>query len=89
MTHEELAEAGEALERAAEAAQGEAAEKLRRQARQFETFAESDRGPDHGRLARHQAALRDVRATVDDDVVARIDEANDHIDAHRETLQGV
>lgn len=81
--------ASEALERAADDAGGEAAEALREQARQLASLAEADRGPDHGRLARHQAALRDVRADVDDDVGARIDEANDRINAHRETLEGV
>lgn len=89
MTREELARAGEALERAADEAEGEAAEKLREQARQFASFADGDRGPDHGRLARHQAALRDLRAEVDEEVGARIDEANDRVNAHRETLEGV
>lgn len=89
MTREELSQASEALERAAEDTDGEAAEKLREQARQLASLAEAERGPDHGRLARHQAALRDVKGTVDRAVGDRIDEANDLINAHRETLEGV
>lgn len=89
MTREELAEAGEVLEAAAGDAEGDAAETLREQARQLSSLAEAERGPDHGRLARHQAALRDVREQVDDDVAARIDEANDLVNAHRSTLEGV
>lgn len=89
MTREELSEASEVLKQAADQAGGDAAETLREQARQLASLADSDRGPDHGRLARHQAKLRDVRAEVDDEVGARIDEANDRINAHRETLEGV
>jgi hypothetical protein len=89
MTREELSKASEALERAAADADGEAAAALQEQADQLASLAEADRGPDHGRLARHQSKLRDVRGTVDDDVGARIDEANDLINAHRETLEGV
>ena len=89
MTREELADASETLERAAESAEGEAAEKLREQARQLASLSEAERGPDHGRLARHQAALRDVEKTVGDDVGALIDEANDLINDHRSTLEGV
>ena len=89
MTREELAEAAETLERAADESDGNAAETLREQARQLASLAEAERGPDHGRLARHQAKLRDVEAQVDDDVAARIDEANDLINDYRATLEGV
>lgn len=89
MTREELANASEALSAAAGDAAGETAAKLDEQARQLASLAEAERGPDHGRLARHQAALRDLRATADGSVAERIDEANDLINAHRETLPGV
>ena len=89
MTRDELAEASEVLEGAAKAADGEAAEALREQARQLASLADADRGPDHGRLARHQARLRDIEESVDDEVAARIGEANDLINAHRQTLEGV
>ena len=89
MTREKLSEASGTLERAAEDAEGDAAETLREQARQLASLAEAERGPDHGRLARHQAALRDVQAKVDDDLAERIGEANAAINAHRETLEGV
>jgi hypothetical protein len=89
MPRAELAEAAEILERAAADADGEAAEALRSQAEQLNALAERDRGPDHGRLDRHQQALRDVKADVDDAVANRIDEANDLIVTYRETLPGV
>ena len=89
MAREHLAEAAELLEQAADAAEGDAAETLREQSRQLANLAAADHGPDHGRLARHQSKLRDVKATVDASVGSRIDEAYDHINAHRETLEGV
>ena len=89
MTRENLSKASDILERAAEDADAEAAEKLREQARQLASLADAERGPDHGRLARHQAALRDVQRQVEDDVAERIGEANAAINAHRETLEGV
>lgn len=89
MTREELSEASEILAAAADDVGGEAGDRLQEQARQLDDLAERERGPDHGRLDRHQQALRDVKAEVDDDVASRIDEANDLINAHRETLEGV
>lgn len=89
MGRDTLAEAAEALERAADAAGGEAAERLRRQADQLASLAEADRGPDHGRLARHQEAIREVKAGADEETVALIDEAYSLINDYRSTLEGV
>lgn len=89
MTREELAEAAEALERAAEGADGEVVETLRVHAEQLDDMARRERGPDHGRLARHQQRLRDAKLSVDDDVVGLIDDANRRITEYRETLEGV
>jgi len=89
MTRDELAEAAEVLEAAAENAPDEAADRLRSQARQLASLAEADRGPDHGRMARHQQALREIKATVDASIAADIEEADDLINAYRSTVQGV
>ena len=89
MTRENLSKASDILGRAAEDADGEAADRLREQARQLASLAEAERGPDHGRLARHQSVLHEVQEEVDDDVAERIGEANAAINAHRETLEGV
>lgn len=89
MGRDTLSEAADALERAADAAVDEAAERLRRQADQLASLAEADRGPDHGRLARHQEAIRELKAEVDDEVDALIDEAYARINEYRSTLEGV
>ena len=89
MARDELTEAAELLEQAADEAGGEAGESLSEQASQLAALAERDRGPDHGRLDRHQQALRDAKAEVDDAVAARIDEANALITDYRKTLPGV
>ena len=89
MPREELAEAAELLERAAETAGGDAGEALRTQAEQLSALAERERGPDHGRLDRHQQALRDVRPNVPGAVADSIDEANALITEYRSTLPGV
>jgi hypothetical protein len=87
MAHEELTRACEERRAAAEAADGEERERLDRQADQFAELAE--RGTDHGRLARHENALREIEAASGEDVVEHIEAAMDAITAYRETLEGV
>lgn len=87
MTREPLADAGELL--ASIDAAGEAGDRLDGLAEQLETLATAERGPDHGRLARIQNALSEVKAEVDDDAAATIDEAVERILDYRETVQGV
>lgn len=90
MTRTELATAGDHLETAADDAGDEAAaERLRDLADQLRGLAEDVQGPDHGRLARIQAALDEVRTDVDDETGATIETANDEIRTFRETLEGV
>jgi len=89
MAREELTNASERLESAAEDAGGEAGERLADLASQLGSLATADHGPDHGRLARIQAALDDVQSGVDDETAAAIDQADDDINAYRETLEGV
>jgi hypothetical protein len=74
MTRENLAIASQRLEAAAD---------------QLDTLAERERGPDHGRLARIENALDDVRESVGADATAEIDAAHDAAVAFRETVEGV
>ncbi|MFW6382704.1 MAG: DUF7553 family protein [Haloferacaceae archaeon] len=90
MTRTELAAAGDLLAAAAEDADSaDVRETLSGLAEQLDRLADADRGPDHGRLARIESKLDDVRRGESDDVATVIDEALDEIHAYRETLQGV
>lgn len=89
MTRGELVEAAEALRRAAERAESEQGrDRLQDQADQFERLAEADRGPDHGRLARHEHILTEI-ADEDDGAAADIEAALESIRAYRQTVEGV
>lgn len=89
MTRRELVEAADALRRAADSATTERARnRLEDQANQFERLAEADRGPDHGRLARHEHILTEV-ADEDDGAAADIEAALESIRAYRQTIEGV
>ena len=87
MVRENLADASDLL--ASVETTGDAAERLDGLAEQLETLATAERGPDHGRLARLQTALGEVKEQVDDDAAATIDEALEAIVAYRETVDGV
>lgn len=90
MTRDELIAASDVLTEIAEDVEDESIrERLTNQAEQLVRLAEQDRGPDHGRLARHQQTLRELKAAVDADTAARIDTVNEHIVAYRETVEGV
>lgn len=89
MTRRELVEAADTLRRAADSATTERARhRLEDQAKQFERLAEADRGPDHGRLARHEHILTEV-ADEDDGAAADIEAALESIRAYRQTIEGV
>lgn len=90
MTRDELITASDVLTEIADDVEDESIrERLTTQADQLVRLAEQDRGPDHGRLARHQQTLRELKAAVDADTAARIDTVNEHIVAYRETVEGV
>ncbi|WP_435319961.1 DUF7553 family protein [Haloarchaeobius sp. TZWSO28] len=89
MVRDELQSASELLSEAAESASGESKERLQTQADQFAKHAESDRGPDHGRLAKHERILKDVADAEGGEVEAKIDEAIEKIHEYRSTLAGV
>lgn len=89
MAREELQAASERLREAATATGEEAVEeRLYEQSRQLAELAAADRGPDHGRLARHENALHEI---ADDDERVRddVEEALAQISAYRETVDGV
>jgi hypothetical protein len=89
MSREHLRRASEHLGTAAEVADGDAGERLREQAEQFARLADRERGPDHGRLARHERALREVAADAGEAVTAHVEDALEAVHAHRETIEGV
>lgn len=89
MTREELQSAARHLDEASERASPEARERLADQAAQFERHATADRGPDHGRLARHERILADVAEAEGGAVADRVESALAEIRAYRETVEGV
>lgn len=90
MTREPLRKAGEHVRAAAEAAvDADARERLYSQAEEFERHAEAERGPDHGRLARHERILDEIAEAEGDEVRTAVDAALDHVRSYRETLPGV
>lgn len=86
---EHLHEAAALVAEAAESAEGDARERLERIADQIDSAADRERGPDHGRLARHLTALDEISADVDDETAATIEEASDHLTEFRKTVEGV
>ncbi len=89
MTRENLAAAAETLHTAADAASEDARDRLENQADEFETLADADRGPDHGKLARHEHILTDIADDEGGEVADHIEDALDSIRAYRETVEGV
>lgn len=90
MVRDELQNAAESIEAAADAASGdEARERLQNQASKFEDYATADRGPDHGQLARHEHILNDIADDEGGDVADHVDDALASITEFRSTLEGV
>lgn len=87
MTRDELARASGLLESVD--ASGEADDRLTDLADQLDRLSTAERGPDHGRLARIQTALNEIKADVDEEGSEIIDEALAEILAYRETVEGV
>lgn len=90
MTREQLRTASEELRKASEAAASEELQRrLHDQSTQFATMATADSGPDHGRLARHLNALKEIREEASEAVLERVEAAEEAITAYRETVDGV
>ncbi|WP_226010558.1 DUF7553 family protein [Halomicrobium salinisoli] len=89
MTREELEAASDLLSSVADAAESADEERLETIADKLERFAEGDRGPDHGSLARIENALDDLEAEAVDDVAADVREAHEHVKEYRSGVEGV
>lgn len=89
MARAELKTAAEDLRHAAELATDEdRRERLENQANEFDTLADAERGPDHGKLARHEHILTEI-AEEEDDASDSIEAALESIRAYRQTVEGV
>jgi len=90
MTHGELTKASDLLESAAtDTGNDDARERLGDLAGQLERLSTADSGADHGRLARIQSALNELKRGDGADVTETIDEADDAINEFRSDLEGV
>jgi len=90
MPREKLQQASSLLESAASRTNDdESGDRLTDLADQLDSLAVASRGPDHGRLARFQAALDEIQPTVDDGTAATIENARDELSVYRETIEGV
>jgi hypothetical protein len=89
MPSDHLATASDRLDDAAAAASADAAERLQAQADAVATLAARDRGPDHGRLARIEHVLTDIRGDVADDTAETVDRALAELREYRSGVDGV
>lgn len=91
MARNELEAAADALGLAAQATiDGETSDRLREQSAQFESLANADRGPDHGRIARHEHILTEIAEREGSgETTDHIETALESIRAYRETVEGV
>jgi len=90
MVREALKRASDRLRDASEAADDDAVrDRLYDQSDEFARLATADRGPDHGRLARHENVLAEIKENANDAAGEYIDEAKEAITAYREDLPGV
>lgn len=90
MSRANLERAASTLEEAANAASDEdTKQRLESQSSQFDSLADADRGPDHGKLARHEHVLTEIADEEGGAVANLIAEALESIHAYRETLEGV
>jgi hypothetical protein len=81
-----LRAASDALGAAAESMADAHAERAREQADALAALADRERGPDHGRLARHENALTELQEATGSDGVT---EALAHVRRYREDVPGV
>lgn len=90
MTRTALEAAAQSLSDAADAADSdEASDRLETQSTKLQQLATADRGPDHGRLARHEHILNEIADEQGGAVADRVEDALDSIHEFRETLEGV
>ena len=87
MSQEHLREAGDTLAGAADDLGDD--ERARELAGTLRSLADRDRGPDHGRLARIERALAELREGAGEAGEEAVDETRTHVQAYRETVEGV
>ncbi|WP_435065268.1 DUF7553 family protein [Halobaculum sp. EA56] len=89
MTRKLLSDASDHVRRAAEAADGEAAERLDGVADDLAAAADRDKGPDHGWLDRRTHIVRDAAADAGEEAQGHADAAVECINEYREDVPGV
>lgn len=89
MTADLLADASEHLRRAADAAEGETADRFDQEADALATAAADDSGVDHGWLAKHTHTVRDAAGDADEEAQGHAEAAVDCINEYREGVPGV
>lgn len=90
MTIQELKSASETLREASDGVSDEEVKAgIAEQADQMASLAEADRGPDHGRLARHEIKLSNLADAADQATADAINAALEDIRAYRSTIEGV
>ncbi|WP_253736940.1 DUF7553 family protein [Halohasta salina] len=89
MARTALVEASDALRAAAERASAERGHQLTETADTLSTLASREPGPDHGRLARLEYTLRELKEAANPEAVDHIDDALGQIKAYRKTVEGV
>ena len=89
MTRELLREASGRLKDAAEAASGDAQERIYDRSDALASLAARDRDPDHGRLARHTNTLEELADETEAPAHEAIVEAKEKISTFREGVEGV
>lgn len=89
MSRPELEAASDALHDAADAASPALADDLVEKAETVADLATRSEGPDHGRLARLEHALREFVDEGSDAVAERVERALDHVREYRKTVEGV
>lgn len=90
MARAELKEASEKLELAADGvSDAEIRDELTTLADHMQQLATRERGPDHGRMARHDRAMLHLIDETDGAVKDHIETALDRLRAYRSTVEGV
>ncbi|MFC7135765.1 DUF7553 family protein [Halobaculum litoreum] len=89
MTRQLLADASAHLRRAADAADGEAAERLARVADALAEAADADAGPDHGWMAKRIHTIRDAAGDAGGEAADHAEAAVDCISEYRSDVPGV
>jgi hypothetical protein len=90
MVRTELRAASEDLRAASDAeSDGSLAAELADLADHMEHLATRDRGPDHGRMARHDRAMLHLIDDTEGDVRDRVESALDRLRSYRSTVEGV